>query len=459
MKFPIFVLCFLLMGTGAPSFSDEPGVQNPSLEARIDEYVRPFLDAGGFSGAILVVKDGRILLSKGYGMANYELGISNTPKTKFHIASVSKMFTAAAVLLLEDEGRLMISDPVAKFVSDYPQGERITIHHLLTHTSGIPNVNDFPDYGQWSRFPHELEEIVGWFKTKPLEFAPGERYGYSNSNYNLLALIIEKASGERYGDFLKRRIFDPLEMRDSGHDDTPTRLLENRASGYAPSGGNGIANAPFLDWSIKIGNGSLYSTVEDLYKWDRALAGEKLLKKAALEKLFTEHIKGIGYGWFVARHLGRRAVYFNGRSPGFTSSIDRFIDDDACLIILSNNYAPVPQLIIKDLAAILFGEPHLKPQPLKPVRLMKDNMEPLLGQYRFGKDFYRPEAVVSVETDGQNLVMAWNAEYRTPLMSLSPTEFLDRSFWARIIFERDEQNRITRFIWRDSTDYPATKIN
>jgi hypothetical protein len=160
----------------------------------------------------------------------------------------------------------------------------------------------------------------------------------------------------------------------------------------------------------------------------------------------------------VAKRLGRRAVYFNGRSPGFTSSIDRYIDDDACLIILSNNYAPVPQLIIKDLAAILFNEPYLKPQPLKAVRLMKDNLEPLLGRYRFGKDFYRPEAVVTVETDGQNLVMSWNAEYRTPLMSLSPLEFLDRSFWARIIFERDEQGRVTRFVWRDTADYPAAKI-
>ena len=214
MKFPIFPLCFLLMGTGAHALSNEPLGQSPSLERKIDEYVRPFLDAGGFSGAILAAKDGRILLSKGYGMANYELGISNTPKTKFHIASVSKTFTAAAVLLLEETSRLKVSDPVAKFVPDYPQGERITIHHLLTHTSGIPNVNDFPDYGRWSRFPHQLEEIVGWFKRKPLEFAPGERYGYSNSNYNLLAFIIEKASGERYGDFLKRRIFDPLEMRE-----------------------------------------------------------------------------------------------------------------------------------------------------------------------------------------------------------------------------------------------------
>ena len=455
---PIFALCFLLMGTGAHSFSNEPRGQNLSLEARIDEYVRPYLDAGGFSGAILAAKDGRVLLSKGYGMANYELGSPNTPKTKFHIASLSKTFTAAAVLLLEEEGRLSVSDPVAKFIPDYPRGELITIHHLLTHTSGIPNVNDFPDYERLSRFPHGLEEIVGWFKGKPLEFAPGERYGYSNSNYNLLALIIEKVSGASYGDFLKRRIFDPLEMRDTGHDASPARLLENRASGYAPSGGNGIANAPFLDWSIKTGNSSLYSTVEDLYKWDRALAREKVLKRAALEKLFTEHINGIGYGWFVAKRLGRRAVYFNGRSPGFTSSIDRFIDDDACLIILSNNYAPVPQLIIKDLAAILFGEPYLKPQPLKPVRLMKDNIEPLLGRYRFGKDFYRPEAVVTVETDGQNLVMAWNAEYRTPLMSLSPSEFLDRSFWARIIFERDEQGRVTRFVWRDTADYPAAKI-
>jgi len=454
----VFTLCLLLMTTEVDSRPMERPEENLSLERKIDECVQPYLDAGGFSGAILAAKDGRVLLCKGYGMANYELSSPNTPKTKFHIASVSKTFTAAAVLLLEEEGRLSVSDPLAKFIPDYPQGERITIHHLLTHTSGIPNVNDFPDYGRWSRFPHGLEEIVGWFKSRPLEFAPGERYAYSNSNYNLLALIIEKVSGEGYGDFLERHIFDPLEMKDTGHDAGPARLLENRASGYVPSGASGIANAPYLDWSIKTGNGSLYSTVEDLYKWDRALAGEKILKRAALEKLFAEHVKGIGYGWFVGERLGRRAVSYNGRSPGFTSSIDRFIDDDACVIILSNNYAPVPQLIVKDLDAILFGEPYLKPKALKPVQLTKDDMEPLLGRYRFGKDFYRPEAVVTVETDGQNLVMAWNPEYKTPLMSLSPSEFLDRNFWARIVFKRDEQGRVTGLIWRDTADYPAAKL-
>jgi CubicO group peptidase (beta-lactamase class C family) len=428
------------------------------IEISVDKYIQPFIRAGGFSGAVLMARGGRILLAKGYGAANIELNVSNTPQTKFQIASLSKSFTAAAIMMLEERGQLRVMDPLSAFISDYPKGDRITIHHLLTHTSGIPNVNDFPDYDARSKFPHGLEEIISWFKDKPLDFAPGERYGYSNSNYNLLAAIIEKASGESYGRFLKKNIFDPLDMKDTGHNDGPRTLLNNRAYGYAPAGNGGIENAPFLDWAIKTGNGSLYSTVEDLFKWDRALYTEKILQRDTIRKMFTEHIAGTGYGWFLAKHLNRRVTYYNGKSPGFTSYIDRFIDDDACIIILSNNYAPVPHIITKDLAAILFGEPYSEPEDLKPVEVDIEDLELLTGCYQFGKDFYRPEAVVSVERQGDFLVLNWGGGYLSPLNALSETIFFDRNFWARIIFEKDGQGRVTRFIWRDSRDYPSEKI-
>ncbi|MGH9768635.1 MAG: serine hydrolase domain-containing protein, partial [Blastocatellia bacterium] len=281
MKRAIYALLFSLLilaipGSGQTS-SQTRTAKPTDLEAKVDAYVRPYVEIKGFSGAILIASKGQVLLRKGYGMANYELDAPNTPLTKFHLASVSKSFTAAAIMILEERGLLGVSDPLSKYIPDYPEGDKITIHHLLTHTSGIPNVNNFPDYNDKSKFPQTLASVIEMFKSKPFTMKPGERYSYSNSNYNVLAFIIEKVSGKSYGDFLKENIFDPLGMKDTGHDGKAGALIKGRASGYAPVGPSDLENASWIDWTIKTGNGSLYSTVEDLYKWDRALYTEKIL--------------------------------------------------------------------------------------------------------------------------------------------------------------------------------------
>src|SRR5262245_16058949 len=251
--------------------------QNPSaIDAKVDAYIKPFVDIKGFNGSILIARQGKVLVSKGYGMANYEFDVPNTPQTKFHIASISKSITAAAILLLEERGLLSVNDALSKYIPDYPNGQAITIHHLLIHTSGIPNVNGFPDYDAKSKFPQTLDSVIQMFKNSPLLFKPGERYNYSNSEYNLLAFIIEKVSGRTFSDFLKVNIFDPLGMQDTAPDSGPGPIVRNLAAGYSPAGLDELENSSFLDWSIKTGNGSLYSTTEDLYKWDRALYTEKI---------------------------------------------------------------------------------------------------------------------------------------------------------------------------------------
>ncbi|MGH9957958.1 MAG: serine hydrolase domain-containing protein, partial [Pyrinomonadaceae bacterium] len=203
----------------------QPRVKSGSLESKADAHMKPFLEIKGFSGAVLVAKQGRILLRKGYGLANYELGVPNTPETKFHIASVSKSFTAAAIMILVERGLLNTSDSLNKFIPDYPDGDKITVHHLLVHTSGIPNVNSFPDYDAKSKFAQTPASLIEMFKNKPLTMKPGERCSYSNSNYNVLAFIIEKVSGKGYGEFLKETIFDPLGMKDTGHDGRARALI------------------------------------------------------------------------------------------------------------------------------------------------------------------------------------------------------------------------------------------
>jgi CubicO group peptidase (beta-lactamase class C family) len=432
--------------------------KNTDIEARVDAYVKPYIDAGGFSGTILLAKGGKVILKKGYGMANYELDVPNNPQTKFHIASVSKTFTAAAIMILEQRGKLSTNEALTKFLPDYAAGDKITIHHLLTHTSGIPNVNSFPEYEEKSRFHNSLEDIIYLFKDKPLDFNPGERYSYSNSNYNLLAYIIEKVSGLSYGGFLQQNIFAPLDMKDTGHDGYVRKIIKNQASGYQPAGSRGIENAPYLDWSIKTGNGSIYSTIEDLYKWDRALYTEKIVTESSKKKIFTDHIDGVGYGWFVRKRNNRRVTDMNGRSPGFTSYVRRFIDDDACIIVLSNNYSPASHMMVDDLGAILFGEKYGMPEEIIPGEIDRKVLDRYLGRYKFAEDFYIPSAEVSVIKDQGNLALQWSENYSSPLLTLSETRFLDRFFWAYIIFVINEKDEVVQLIWRGDKDYVAGKI-
>lgn len=429
------------------------------FKAEVDACVNYYMDLGGYSGAILIARNGEVLLKEGYDMANYELDVPNTPHTKFQIASVSKSFTAAAIIFLEERGLLSVGESLAKFIPDYPEGERITVHHLLTHTSGIPNINAFSEYDQKAKFPQTLEKIIEMFKHKPLIMEPEDRYSYSNSNYNLLAYIIERVSGESYGEFLKENIFESLDMKDSGHRKDMAAILKNLASGYVPVGSDNIKNAPYLDWSIKTGNGSLYSTVEDLYRWDRALYTEKILKKNSLEKIFKDHLEGKGYGWFVRERLNRKVTAINGRSPGFSSYLERYIDDDACIIILSNNYAAAPFSMIQDLAAILFDEEYEKPGEIQTRELSPDELNSLAGRYKFGPNFYRPNAVVNVINKEGKLTFQWSKTYISPLTAISETKFLDRYFWAYIIFQKDSKGEVSGFIWKDPDEFHATKLD
>jgi len=211
------------------------------IEAKVDGYISPYLKIGNFSGSILIAKEGRILLSKGYGMANLEHDVPNTPQTIFRLGSVTKQFTSMAIMQLQEKQLLNVDDPIAKYLPTYPNGEEITIHHLLTHTSGVPDFTSFPDYEKTMMLPSPVEKTIERFKDKPLEFTPGEKFKYSNSGYILLGYIIEKVSGKSYEEFLKENIFQPLNMMNTGYDHHHT-LLKHRASGYS-IGGGGLTNA------------------------------------------------------------------------------------------------------------------------------------------------------------------------------------------------------------------------
>jgi CubicO group peptidase (beta-lactamase class C family) len=436
------------------------GGQTASVRGIADQiatYLSAFADTGNFSGAVLVARGDKVLFRRAYGMANYELQVPNTPETRFHIASVSKPFTAAAILQLQEQGRLNVADHVSRYLPDFPNGDRITLDNLLTHTSGIPNVNNLPDYDLFARAPHSLPELVAKFADLALDFQPGANYRYSNSNYNLLALVVEKVSGETYGDYLRKHIFGPAGMRDSGHDGDALRLILLAASGYEPYGTTGYEKAPYLDWSNKTGNGSLYSTLDDLYRFDRALNTNAILQSATRQKYFVEG-KGNRYGWFIRKSHGRSVMSSNGRSPGFTAELDRFPQDDVTIIVLSNSYATVSQDPIADgIAAILFGEK----APLTGMRVAAIP-QPILagyaGFYQFGADYFVPNAMLTLTAETGFLLFETNG-FRTVLVPLSTTDFLERSLFAHVVFPTDTKGQPDSLIFKYSgKDFVAHRL-
>ncbi len=349
----LIIFAFLLLTFPATSSSQ-------TLLEKVDDYIGAWVKMGRFSGSLLIAKDGQFLVSKGYGMANHEHDVPNTPQTKFRLGSVTKQFTAAAVMQLQERGMLNVADTLAQYIPDYPSGDRITIHHLLTHTSGIVEVTRLPEFRQYLLLPTTVEKTISLFKDKPLEFSPGEQFKYSNSGYLLLGFIIEKVSGQTYEEFLKGNIFGPLNMDNSGYDH-PSAILKHRASGYNLAV-EGLINGPYNNMTAPHAGGALYSTVEDMFLWDRALYTEKILKKSSLDRMFTPFKGNYGYGWIIDSIFGHKRIQHGGSIVGgFQSHIARYVDDDVLIVLLCNQQPTNIRKISEDLAAIVFGQTYKLP--------------------------------------------------------------------------------------------------
>jgi CubicO group peptidase (beta-lactamase class C family) len=353
---------------------------------------------------------------------------------------------------LVEQGEISTDDSLDRFIPDYPRGHEITLNHLLSHFSGIPNINNFPEYETWSKFLHTPAVLVDKFKHQPLDFAPGTRYQYSNSNYNLLAYLIELVSGQHFQTFVRTNILDVLGLNDTGHSTDGTSLLKNRAAGYMPVGLTDFENAPYLNWSIKAGNGSMYSTVDDLFRWDRALYTDQILPFDLIQSMYDD-----GFGWFSTRQFSRRRVHINGRSPGFTAQMARYLDDDVCIIVLSNIYAPVVDPIARDLAAILFDEPYELPAAAKPITLPPDRLDQFVGHYRYGEDFFTPNMEIWIKADADALRYCWDGG-DSVLTVIGERTFFSRFFWGKIGFLQDENGRTTHLYYRYDEDYLAERI-
>ena len=331
-------------------------------QEEITKLLATYTDYKTFNGSVLVAENGKVIYKKGFGFANMEWDIPNGPDTKHRLGSVTKQFTGMLILQLAEQGKIDLQAPITTYLPDYPKanGDMITTHHLLTHTSGIPNYTSFPGFfANDSRDPYTPTEFVKTFSEMDLDFTPGEKFSYSNSAYFLLGVLIEKISGKSYEQMLQDNIFTPLNMKDSGFDHHDT-ILKNRATGYEKNGVE-FVNSKYLDMSIPYAAGSLYSTVEDLYVWDQALYTNTLLSKASMDLFFGEHIKAgkgyYGYGWAVGTSaIGnteeRVASHSHGGGiNGFNTLITR-APSDKSLIVLLNNTGGAP---LNDMANSIRG--------------------------------------------------------------------------------------------------------
>ncbi len=321
-----------------------------------------FMDAAvendHFSGTVLVARDGAPIFSKSYGMANYELNAPFTPDTKFNIGSVAKQFTSLSIMQLQEKGRLNVNDPICNYLNTCPPAwQPITIRHLLTHTSGIPNysrASDWDEVGAVKNYMHG--ELVALFRNLSLKFTPGEEHRYSNSGYQLLALIIERVSGESYGAYLRDHIFAPLGMRKTQYNNSRS-LVPNRATGYY-SLGTSFINVSLHSPTIKFGDAGIFSTVGDLLIWDQALYTGQLISRDSMTEMLTPYLKNYAYGWRVKESFGRPEVNHSGDSTGFSAFIMRFINDRFTVIVLSNSKEANAGRVGYGLSAINFGAPY-----------------------------------------------------------------------------------------------------
>ncbi len=333
-----------------------------SFEKKIDEYLRTQMQAQQIPGvALAVVRDGKIVLARGYGLANVEHQVPVKPETIFQSGSTGKQFTATAVMMLVEEGKLNLEDKITKYFTDAPESwGAITVRHLLTHTSGM---TDYPrDFDM--RRDYTEEDLLQRIKAIPLAFHPGEKWSYSNLAYVTLGILIHKVSGKFYGDFLQERVFKPLDMS-TARIISEADIIPNRAAGYRVANGQ-LKNQNWVSPSLNTtADGALYLTVYDMAKWDAALYTEKLLKRSSLEQMWTKvklnngKTAAHGFGWGLAEVRGHRLIEHGGSWQGFKAHISRYVDDKLTIILFANQARANQTKLARDIAAII--NPELAP--------------------------------------------------------------------------------------------------
>ena len=385
-------------------------VDDAAVKTRIQEIVKSYTPGNAFMGTVLVVEGDKVLLDQGYGMASLEWSIPNVPEAKFRLGSLTKQFTATLILLLQQDGKLQISDPVSKYLPDCPKAwEKITIANLLGHSSGIPNFTNDKGFEAWAQNPRTTTELLAFFKDKPLDFEPGTTFVNSNSNYEVLGAIIEKVSGKKYGEMLRERIFDPLGMKDTGLD-ADELVLPKRAQGYMP-GTSGLIVARSESMTVPWAAGSIYSTTGDLIKWEQGLFGGKVLSEASLKAMTTAGRGNYGLGVGVRDRDGLKVIEHGGSIEGFNTFLSYAPERKIAIAVLSNVNGAAPDQMASQLLDVVLGKTVTLASERKAVPIAKEELGKFVGMYELTPTFSMTFAI-----DGDVLTGQGTSQSALPMM-------------------------------------------
>jgi CubicO group peptidase (beta-lactamase class C family) len=406
----------------------------PGFAAAADALLAKHYPQDAPGAVAIVVKDGRPVFRRAYGLADLEFGILLEPDMVFRIGSVTKQFTAAAILQLVDAGKLAFDDDVSQYVDGYAGNTRVTVEHLLTHTSGIPNYTDLQEWSRHIREELTPRQIVDIIKVEPLEFAPGTQFKYSNSGYLLLGLIIEKVSGRPYAEYIRQMVL-PLGMRQTRYDD-PSRVIPRRARGYEWESDE-WRNAPYIGMSQPFSAGALVSTVDDLALWNTAIERGRLLSDSSRTRWFAPfrlasgRTTGYALGWTVTTHEGLAVAEHGGGIHGFASGVLRIPSERVYVAVLSNNAASRPGTVARQLAALAIGRPFKDP-PLAVVP--GPTLESYVGTYEM------PDGEQIRIGTARNRLTIQQQGQPVALSPSGPAEFFEPDGVLRVSFRPDGTN-------------------
>lgn len=430
--------------------SNPASAQN--VRTKLAAYMQASQQVDHFSGSVLVAVHGKVIYSHGFGLANAAAKIPNTPATQFRIGSNTKQFTAAAILLLRDRGKLRLRDRICRFLPNCPAAWRpITIEELLTHTSGIPNYTSAP--GFWHRIgsPVTPAKLLASFEDRPLDFKPGSQFRYSNSGYVALGIIIQRVSGEPYRVFLRQNVLLPLGLQHTGYDSN--RPGFGHALGYE-QGPKGLQSAPYINMGWVYSAGALRSSVADLYRWDTALIAGRLLSARSRRDMWTRHVtipRGMlgsaarrcsyGLGLMIGRAYGHEEVSHGGEIPGFLSINAIFPHQNVVVIAFDNHFSWVVRKVVNDLEAIVFNRPYTVPGDYKSIMLSPGALQRFAGLYRL-----MPRFAIAIRRRGDQLYEQGTAQSSLPIYPYGPTSFFLKAVDAQISFVADKHGKVNEMI-------------
>lgn len=448
------MICVLIMGIA----NQENAVRGQNMEQRIDELLQDVYPGGEPGCVALVTRQNQVLYNKAFGLANLELNIPMRTEMVFEIGSLTKQFTSVSTLMLIEQGRAGLSDPISKYLDFCPDAwKSVTIRHLLNHTSGIKDLTSMEILSKVSRHDHTPREVIALFEKEPLDFQPGESWNYSNSGYVILGYIIEKITGQEYGNFITENIFKPLKMNNSFYGNW-SGIIKNRVSGYQKKGS--LINADYLSFTLPYSAGALMMTAEDFYTWNQALHTYQIVKKETLDQAFVKSqlnngsSTDYGYGWFISEMNSSRAFEHSGGIYGQTSFALYLPAEQILVVMFTNRDDRIPAPFAKEIAAIVVGKEVTSRNEEVEVNLTPETLQKYAGEYEIRKDL-----VLSVSLKNEQLFIQPTGQPKLKIIPVSQTAFTVKMINARVEFITNSTGQAeSLLLYQGDKKIPARKI-